>query len=221
MRFLQLSHINPFYIIGIIFAVAQIFIFSAVVHDPSILIFLFWSCNNFCIFLIYACFRKDMQMIMGISYLGLVSQILWVLDFGSHILGYDISGITDYIYIEGFTYANQVSIGVHVIIPIVILIFSFRIKPTYVSLHYALPYIVFLYVTTILWTPSAEDINCVFLGCGIDRYLPYNIFLWPLYAVISIVISYGIHTLLYYSWRKIATGFSHFLTNTRKRKRQF
>ena len=212
MILLRLHHINPFYMMGIFLVVAQLFIFSAVLHDPSIGIFLFWSCNNFCIFLMYACYKQDMQMIKGISYLGLVSQILWILDFGSHILGFDLSGITDYIYLEGFSYANGVSVGVHIIVPIAVLVFSFRTKPMYTSLLYALPYIVFLYIVTLIWTPPVEDINCVFYGCGNDQYLPYNILLWPLYAVISTLLSYGIHSLLYYGWKKTVVSLRYIAT---------
>ncbi len=150
-----------------------------------------------------------MQMIKGISYLGLVSQILWILDFGSQALGFHLSGIADYIYLEGFTYTNEVSIGVHMIVPVTVFLFGVSVKPTYKSLIFAFPYIVFLYVATILFTPSSEDINCIFLGCGNTKYLPYNIFLWPLYATVSTLIAYGIHLLFYYGWSKVKACFRH------------
>jgi hypothetical protein len=136
-----------------------------------------------------------MQMIKGISYLGLVSQILWISDLLSHTIGFDLSGVADYIFIESFTYANEVSIGVHLIIPIVILIFSFRTRPALRSLMYALPYMALLYAVTLLFTQPSEDINCVFLGCGNAAYVPYSVFLWPLYA------------LVYYGWWQTSIGF--------------
>lgn len=94
---MKLSQVSPYHIMGAFFAVAQIFIFSALLFDPSTRSFLLWSCNNFCILLVIACYRKDIQMILGISYLGLLSQIVWLLDFGSHLLGFNLSGVTDYI----------------------------------------------------------------------------------------------------------------------------
>lgn len=119
-------------------------------------------------------------MIISISYLGLLSQIVWVLDFSSYLLG-SIFWATDYISIEGFTfYANDVSIAVHIIVPTVILMFSFRVKPRARSLLFAIPYILFLYIVTIMAAPTTEDINCVFKACGNDVYLLYNIYLWPL-----------------------------------------
>lgn len=207
MKFLKLSQISPYLLIGVFFATAQLFIFSALLPDPSTWSFLLWSCNNFCLLLVIACYRKDMQMIMGISYLGLVSQIIWVLDFGSSLLGYNLSGVTDYIYTEGFTYANNVSIAIHILVPVAILLFSFKAKPTPRSLLFAIPYILVLYVATVIFTPAVEDINCVYYACGNNSFLPYHIFLWPLYAVISALISYGIHSLLYYSWGRAVVSF--------------
>jgi hypothetical protein len=143
----------------------------------------------------------------GISYLGLVSQILWVLDFSSQALGFNLSGIADYIYLEGFTYANEVSVGVHMIVPISVLIFSASTRPTYRSLIFAFPYLAFLYTATILVTPPSEDINSVFFGCGNAAYFPFTMYLWPVYAVISTLLAYGIHLVLYYVWKKFALVF--------------
>lgn len=200
--FSKLSKVNLFYVMGVFLIIAQGFIFSAAVHDPSVAKFLFWSCNNFSIFMLYACYRQDMQMLKGFSYLGLVSQLLWISDFTSHLFGFNLSGITDYIYLEGFTYANEVSIGVHMIVPLAVLIFSARFKPGYRSLVVAFSYIILIYIATILFTPPVEDINCVFNGCGNGRFVPFNIYLWPVYAILSVLIAWGIHYLVYLLWTK-------------------
>ena len=203
MKFLTLSQISPYVFMGLFFLIAQMLILSALAFDPTTRTLLLWSCNNFCIFLIIACYRKDMQMLMGISYLGLLSQTVWVLDLGSSLLGFNLSGVTNYLYTDGFTYANNVSIVIHVLVPTVILLFSFKVKPRPKSLLFALPYILALYVATIMIAPGTEDINCVFRACGNDTYLPYNIYLWPVYATLSAIISYGVHYVLYYSWRRL------------------
>lgn len=181
--------------------VSQTFIFSALIFDPDLRIFLLWSCNNFCILLAIASFRRNVQMLMGISYLGLVAQLLWIADFMSGWVGFNLSGVADYIYKEGFTYANDVSIFVHLIIPIVILVFTIKVKPQPISILYALPYIFFIYITTILFTPPIEDINCVYLACGNDQYVPYAMYLWPIYAILSTIASYAIHLFTYYGWQ--------------------
>ncbi len=202
MDFLRAWQRNPYLFAGIFFVLVQVLIFSALAFDPLTRLFLLWSCNNFCILLAIACYRQDMQMLMGISYLGLLSQTIWVLDLISHLAGFNLSGVTDYIFTEGLTYNNIVSIVVHVIIPTVILLFSFRVEPRLRSLLFALPYLLLLYVLTILAGPTEQDINCVFQACGNDAYLPYNIYVWPLYAAVSVFVSFAFHYLLYYSWRQ-------------------
>jgi hypothetical protein len=203
MKSFKLSQTSPYVFMGFFFAVAQILILSALAFDSTTRLFLLWSCNNFCILLIIACYRKDMQMLMGISYLGLLSQTVWLLDFAFSLVGFDFTGVTDYIYTEGFTYANNVSIVIHVMVPTVILLFSFKVKPRLRSLLFAIPYLLCLYVVTIFITPVTEDINCVFRACGNDAYLPYNIYVWPLYATVSAVISYGVHYVSYYGSRRL------------------
>lgn len=192
---------NRYYIGGLFFVLCELFILSALLPDPDLRIFLFWSCNNFCILLAIACFRRNMQMVMGVSYLGLLTQILWIADFTSSWVGFNISGISDYIYQEGFTYANNVSIFVHLIIPIVILLFTFKFKPVLRSLLYAFVYMIAIYIFSSLLTPPVEDINCVFNGCGNGQYLPFNTYFWLFYATLSILGSYVIHLLIYYGWR--------------------
>ncbi len=189
-----------FHIFGSFFVIAQLFILSALLFDEALRLFLLWSCNNFCILLAYACYKKNMQMLKGVSYLGLVSQIIWVADFNSHFLGFNLSGVSDYIFTEGFTYPNEVSVALHIIVPIAVLLMSFKVKPEIRSIVYASLYAIILYSVTILLGPQSEDINCVFTGCGNNQYLPYNIYVWPLYALISILLSYSIHYFLYGVW---------------------
>lgn len=192
---------DPFYWGGLFFIVCELFILSALLPNPDLRIFLFWSCNNFCILLAIACFRRNMQMVMGVSYLGLVTQLFWISDFTSSWVGFNISGISDYIYEEGFTYANDVSIFVHLIIPIVILAFTFKVKPALRSLIYAFIYTIAIYVISFVFTPPIEDINCIFNGCGNGQYVPYNTYLWLFYASVSVLGSYLIHLFIYYGWR--------------------
>ncbi len=191
------------YIFGSFFVIAQLFILSALLFDETLRPLLLWSCNNFCIFLAFACYKKNMQMLKGVSYLGLVSQIIWVADFNAHFLGFNLSGVSDYIFTEGFTYPNGVSIGLHIIVPMVVLLISFKVKPEIRSILYASLYATVLYCITILLGPQSEDINCVFTGCGNNQYLPYNMYVWPIYALITILLSYGIHYLLYGIWNTL------------------
>ena len=200
MNFIKLFQTHWLQIFGVFFLIAQLFIVSALMFDEALRPFLLWSCNNFCIFLAVACYFENMQMLKGISYLGLVSQLLWVADFNAHFLGFNLSGVSDYIFIEGYTYPNEVSIALHTIVPMVVLLLSFKIRPEIQSIVYASVYATILFLVTLALGPQSEDINCVFTGCGNTVYLPYTIFVWPLYAFLTILLSYGIHYGLYYFW---------------------
>lgn len=191
-----------FFVAGIFFLAVQLLILSSLLFQSESRPLLLWLCNNFCIFLAYACFTKNMQMLKGISYLGLIPQLLWMTDFISPAFGFNVSSITDYIAVDGLTYTNGVSIVLHMIVPPAILLLSFRAFPKPVSLVYGGFYAAFLFLTTLLFGMKSEDINCVKYACDIATYVPYHIWLWPLAAITLTLITYGFHRILYALWWK-------------------
>lgn len=199
-----------FNIAGTFFLVVQLIIVSALLFDPETRTFLFWSCNNFCLFLALACYAKRMQVVKGISYVGLLTQMLWGADFISPYFGFNISGISDYAAIGGFTYVNSVSIALHMLIPLVVLGLSFRIRPAPRSLVYSLPYVLILFFTTLAFTSAAEDVNCVASLCDLSGYIPfspaYYVWMWPLYAMAAAFLGYVVHHILYYGWHDVIGG---------------
>jgi len=193
---------NYWFPIGVIFFLGvQLIVCSALLFDPETRPLLFWVCNNFCLFLAYACWRRNAQMFKGISYVGLITQMLWVSDFVSPLFGFNLSGIADYITDEGLTYANDVSIALHMCIPLIVLLFSVRIRPEKSSLVYASVYACAVYGGTLLFTPVADDVNCVFEGCRTSLGVPYSVVLWPVYASALIYAGYATHCAVYYVWQ--------------------
>jgi hypothetical protein len=218
MNLFQVGVVNDtesrwFNIFGTFFLVVQIIITSALIFNPETRVYLVWMCNNFSFFLAIACYLKKMQLVKGVSYVGLVAQLLWVFDFFSPYFGVNLSSIADYVMLDGFTYTNIVSVLVHVCIPVIVLLLSFRIRPEPRSLLYALPYVAFLFAITIAFTPVEQDVNCVFSACAAGDepllQLPYHISLWPLYAMISTFIGYVIHWALYSGWHYVMQGRIH------------
>ncbi len=191
-----------FRLAGTFFIVIQLIISSTVIFDPATRPYSFWLCNNFCFFLALACYLKNMQMIKGISYAGIIPQFMWITDFVASQLGFHISGITAYITSEGFTYANNISIVLHMCVPILILVLSFRTRPQPFSIIYSIPYILILYIGTRLFTPPFADVNCVFLACNLDKFFPYTILAWPLYTIALSIFGFIIHHVLFYGWKK-------------------
>lgn len=203
MKLLHITKNRAFFMAGIFFLAVQLLILSSLLFKPESRPLLLWLCNNFCIFLAYACFTKNMQMIKGVSYLGLIPQAFWMADFISPVFGFNVSSITDYIAEDGLTYTNTVSIALHMIVPLAVLLLSFRTYPKAVSLLYAGLYASFLFGATLLFGMRSEDINCVKHACDISAYIPYHIWLWPAYAFIVGALAYGVHHLLYAFWWKL------------------
>lgn len=203
MKLLHITQDRMFFVAGIFFLAVQFLILSSLLFKPESRPLLLWLCNNFCIFLAYACFTKNMQMVKGISYLGLIPQLLWMADFVSPVFGFNVSSITDYIAADGLTYTNSVSIALHMIVPLAVLLLSFRIFPKVVSLLYAGLYASFLFGVTLLFGMNSEDINCIKRACDISTYIPYSIWVWPAYAFIVGALAYAVHHLLYAFWWKL------------------
>lgn len=203
MKSLHITENRMFFIAGTFFLAVQLLIVSSLVFNTESRPLLLWLCNNFCIFLAYACFTKNMQMVKGVSYLGLIPQALWMADFVSPVFGFNVSSITDYIATDGLTYTNSVSIALHMIVPLAVLLLSFRTFPKAVSLLYASLYGSLLYIATILFGMKSEDINCIKYACHTSINIPYQIWLWPAYAFIVGALAYGVHHFLYAFWWKL------------------
>lgn len=197
---LSIRGVGPYPVIGFFLLFIQFIILSTMLFDDGQQQFLLWSCNNFCFFMAIACFRKDMQMLMGVSYLGFVTQALWVADFTAGLVGLNVSGISDYIMSGPLTYKNEISIVLHMAVPLIILLFSFKVAPRIRSFYYSIPYMFMLYAGTFYLTKPDYDINCVFNACGVNLHVHYNILMWPVLATISIGLGYLVHNLLYYGW---------------------
>lgn len=195
----EIDHL--FNLVGTFFVVIQLILASTIVFDPDTRPFLFWLCNNFCFFLAIACYLKNMQLVKGISYVGLIPQLVWVTDFVASSLGFNLTGITSYLSREGFTYANNISIVLHMCVPILILVVSFKTRPQLLSILYSLQYVCIIFGATYLFSPRQDDINCVFYACRMDTFLPHTPALWPVYTIIVSFFSYLIHRVLYYGWK--------------------
>jgi hypothetical protein len=199
----KIKALTSFQYAFIFFLVTQLVIFTSLGLSSVTQVLLYWSCNNFSFFLAVACYRRDMQMLMGVSYLGLLAQLLWGVDFISHLLGFNLSSVSDYIFYEGFTYANDVSIGLHLVVPIVVLALSLKTKPHWQSLVYAGLYSLGLYVVTLLMTSAIDDVNCVYQGCSLGASLSYHVYEWPLYAAGLILGAFFVHMVLYRLWLRL------------------
>lgn len=184
------------------FVVLQSVIVWALLPHENTRALLFWYCNNVAFFYAIAFYEGNVNFIRGINLVGLLPQLLWVSDFLSHLVGFDLSHTADYVFVEGFTFSNDVSVLVHMTVPFIALFYLYRIRPQPKALFYSALYIIGLYVATLSGTNPADDMNCVFNACSQYKFL-YHAYLWPLYMMILAVGAYGIHEGLYLLSRKL------------------
>lgn len=185
----------------VFFAVLQGAILWALLPHENTRALLFWYCNNVAFFYAIAFYEGNVNFVRGINLVGLLPQLLWVFDFLSHLAGFDLSRTADYVFVEGLTFSNDVSVVVHMTVPFIALfyLYSVRLQPR--ALMYSALYILGLYVATLAGTNPADDMNCVFNACSQYQF-EFHEYAWPLYMMILAVGAYGVHEGLYLLARK-------------------
>ena len=198
---LHVLHEHTHYITAVFFAIIQLLVMLAFVREITLWPLLFWYCNNVSFFYALAFYQRNLQLVKGLNYVGLLPQLLWVSDFLSHLFGFDLSNTADYVFVQGLTFSNEVTVFLHLTVPFVALAYTLTTRPRPYSLLYSLVYIIALYAATLAGTAPADDMNCVFNACS---QFPFqlHVLLWPLYMLILSIGGYAIHEGLYrlYVW---------------------
>lgn len=158
----------------------------------------FWYCNNVLVLLAIAFYYNNIQLVKGLSYVGVLTQLYWLLDFVFNLLGFHLSGTTDFVFTESHLLSTIATVIVHVVSPLAVLALTARVMPRPVSLLYAWGYTVALFVVTLFFTTPGRDINCVFSACSPTAWYGWwDPYLWPVALLGMTVIAYGLHYGLY------------------------
>lgn len=179
----------------------QSLVLGSLLREESTRVMIFWYCNNVSFFFAVAFWEGRVQFVKALSYVGILPQLLWLADFLSHLLGFDLSNTANYVFVEGFTFSNNVTVLIHFGIPLIALYYVAHIRPKPYSLFYSFLFAGGMYIATIAGTFSADDINCVFNACS-QYPFAYHIVLWPLYMAILTLGGYALHEGLYLLLRR-------------------
>ncbi|MEK7063717.1 MAG: hypothetical protein AAB955_03450 [Patescibacteria group bacterium] len=176
-----------------VFVVLQVLVVFAFLNPPREYLFL-WYCNHVLILFAFAILTRNAQMVKGLSYVGMLTQLYWILDFTFNVLGLRLSGATDFVFTEGFAFSTVVTVIVHLVTPLVALLFTIRIRPQPISLVYAWVYAAGLYTVTLLFAQPALDVNCVFSGCNPTGFGGlWDLYLWPAALIVLTSIAFALH----------------------------
>ncbi len=148
---------------------------------------IFWFCDFAPILLISAFLMRDRQFVKGIINLGLIVQLLFIIDFLTFVFsGIQIPHITN-----TFNHPAAYSVAaliMHMTIPI-IFVLGYREKPDRRSLFYSIGMIMFLFAITLLFTPPSMNANAVFSTDFLVGFtLPYYPVFYPIAAFFIIVV---------------------------------
>lgn len=169
-----------FFIPAIFFLSVQFIIMTEFVARPDLSYDLFWYCDHISLLYFFAFYFRRSQAVIGIMQVGLVVQLLWLVDFIAHLLGINILNAADYMFVGDFGYVKIITLLIHLVIPISVLHWIGGIRPRLSSLGYSAVYICLLFSITLTLSPPEKNINCVFGPCV--SFIPswHYTFFWPL-----------------------------------------
>ena len=157
----------------------------------------FWFCD-FAPFLFALAFLvKDVQLVKALINVGLFGQIM------------TFTGVVPTRFrewkkgklLQGYFYV-AVEFIIH-LTAVIALILTYSIKPTFQSLVYSLILLIFIFVITLIFTSSKDNINVIYYlefdyGRIKKRFkLPYHLYLWIFYGMVLSLIAYLIQYSLY------------------------
>ncbi|MFT4244772.1 MAG: hypothetical protein ACMXYB_04955 [Candidatus Woesearchaeota archaeon] len=187
------------FIIGCIFLFLQLFIYIVNMGSES-LVFYYWYCNHIPILFSIAFFFKQYQVVKGLIGVGLIPQILWILDLSLYaIFSFQLFGFTQYFF-ELESIAQMISILIiHVFSSLLALVFTISIRPNKKSLYVSLVYVLLLQIITLIFTTPSLNINCVEEICGLENFTPplYSYYFFILTFVVMVLPAYILQILAF------------------------
>ena len=186
----QYDFLNRYFILGTFFLILQILVlYKNYYISEAISIYFF--CNHVLILLSIGFYLRNIKIINAIICVGLIPQFMWLIDFFSSLLGFNLFGYSNYIFGQSLL-MGTITFLIH-ISTFISLAFTLNDEKIHKkSLIYASSYVVLIYFLTLLFTPIENDINCIYSACNISwLYFDYYTYFWiPLMILIIIVPTY-------------------------------
>ena len=156
---------NQFYIAGTFFIILQLFLIYKYTHITRFSNML-WFCSHTPLIFGIAFFTKNTTIIKTLISVGLIPQVLWVIDYLVKIFfGFFILGATDYMFMDISGLSYTISIVEHFFAAPLALFLTYKYKTKKKVLLYALIYLVLLLTLTL--TLSGEEFNY-----NLTRFIP-------------------------------------------------
>lgn len=178
-----------FYIIGgVFFLLIQLFILIVNINAQDYS-FYYWFCNHTPLLFSIAFFTKKIQIVKGIVSVGLLPQILWILDLIFNSINVTLFGFTSYFFELESTLAIFSTLLIHIFTTTVALLLVFSQNTKKISLMYSFIYLVLLLIFTFIFTDPISNTNCIYEICGLEQIIvPFYTILWPVLVFIIFIL---------------------------------
>ena len=168
---------NKFLITSIFFFILQIallykYIFLSRFEN------ILWFCSHSSLFFGIGFLIKNTKLIKAFISVGLIIQILWVIDYlGKIIFGVFVFGAADYMFMDIPRFSYAVSAIEHFFTGTLALILTYKYKPQKKSLLYAFIYLLLLLTATLSFGSPEYNYNLT------EHMIIFNEFTFPYYQV--------------------------------------
>lgn len=161
--------------------------------------YFYWYCYHIPLLYGIAFWAKKPQIVLGLLHVGIVVQLFWIIDLFAHFFGLSITHQTDFIFGPSHDPFQIIIISLltHFAVPILTILWTYKIAPQWKSLAFSAIYIPFIYLATLFFSHIDMDLNCVFERCADIVPSWHYIILWPIYLFIIAFMTFGIHLWLY------------------------
>lgn len=163
---------------------------------------LLWFCNHSPLLFGVAFILKKKKIIGALINVGLIGQTIWIFDFiYLSFTGNTLLDVTDYVFRLSDAASFIITILVHFLGVGIAFYFTYKEIPRKKELEYSLYYIIIIYISTLLFTQSHLNINCITEICAFPQLTPplFTLF-WPVLAFLVIVIP--TQGLRFFIWKK-------------------
>lgn len=177
---------KKFRVIGIYFILLEALFFLVFFSANKLYPTVFWACNIVPIFLALGFLAKDFQLIKAVINFEFIPQLIFVvatiLYFTTNISLFGINSNYTTITI-GIT-----AILLHAFSVNVALFYTRNVKPTKKSLLYGVIVFLLIYILSLLFTSTSQNVNYIYSSSEIFGFeIPGSVFIWPIFVFIFLV----------------------------------
>ncbi len=165
------------YVVGFVFALIYLYVFSLFIFLDNYAIGLTWMCYLGILLITIGIFLKNSDIILSQVYLLLIPDLLWFIDFFYRLIfGYSLLGFDNFFFRTPYLERKILSLQ-HLVTPYLAIFSIYLLKPKkkLKPLLFSFIELIILFILGIFVFPVSEGINCLpdYNSCFFNRPLSF------------------------------------------------